>query len=236
MQKLLRNVLIFGLVATMLFGSFTTVFADEAPAQGTTEAPAPVVPAKKEVKINKITTDANARVKVHFAKSVEYSADLTVCVKNEAGEVLTSTIAAKGKNCLTLKVTGAVCKKVYTVAIDGIKVKGEKEFASVTGTFKFNNLKTKAKAAKLSKKIKVKKNLVLKLKMNQKVCYKDVTVCVKDADGNVYEAKITKKNSRQIFVSVKGLKKKTTYTITITGIKTKKEAVYGTYTTTFKTK
>ena len=68
--------------------------------------------------------------------------------------------------------------------------------------------------------------------MNGAVQYTDATVTVKDSAGKECAAKIVKKAKGNIKVQITGLEKGKTYTITINGVKAKKEKNYGSITKT----
>ena len=78
----------------------------------------------------------------------------------------------------------------------------------------------------------VSNNKFVVLKMNGAVQYKDATVTVKDSAGKECAAKIVKKAKGNIKVQITGLEKGKTYTITINGVKAKKEKNYGSITKT----
>ena len=96
---------------------------------------------------------------------------------------------------------------------------------------KSKKIKTKVKTAKIT----VNKNKVIVV-FKGKVQYKDPVVTVKDADGNELEAKIIKKTKSQMKLKVAGMEKGKEYTLTVSGIKKKKEKDFGTITKTFKKK
>jgi len=113
---------------------------------------------------------------------------------------------------------------------------------TVTKTAKETKKVKKTKKAKKLKKSKVKvtkvttnKNKVL-VQFKGKVAYENLAVVVTDADGKELEAKIVKKTKSQIKLSVKGLEKGKTYTVTVNGIKQKSEKAFGYVKTTFKKK
>lgn len=97
-------------------------------------------------------------------------------------------------------------------------------------------LKSKCKAYKIKKKIAVKEENTIVIKCKNKVMLKDAAVEVTDEDGDIYEAEITGKKKGNIKVTVSGLEEGEEYTITVTGVKTKKENNYGSVTTAFATK
>lgn len=200
----------------------------------------PLVPAtpiiKKPVKINKITCLADGKIDILFQRTVVYSGDLKVTVTDADKKAVAATVISKNCKRMKVQLTGLVKDKKYTVAITGIKVKGEKAFTSVCKCFVPKSLKTKIKVCKFRNRFRACKCLGLTVKCNQKVYLKDATVTVKDAAGNTLKAKLIKRCNKNIYIRVYGLKRKTTYTVTITGIKTKSESNYGSVTTTFKTK
>ncbi len=68
-----------------------------------------------------------------------------------------------------------------------------------------------------------------------RVTYKNVKVTVKDAAGGSLKTKIQRKDNDDIRFRVTGLKADSTYTYTITGVRTGKSGSFGTVTGSFKT-
>ena len=103
----------------------------------------------------------------------------------------------------------------------------------------------KTKKAKKQKKAKTKcrisrvavtkKNVVI-VKNSSPAYYKDAAVEVKDENGTTLEAKIIKKAKGNIKVKVTSLEKGKKYTITIDGVKTKKEKDYASISRVFTAK
>ncbi len=228
----------FMLCALVLAGPFVSAVS-AAEAAATTEATPITKPAKivKPAKVIKTTCSSSGKVRVYFQKAVQYNKDaVTLSVKDAAGKDVAATITSKCRTSMTFKVTGAVSGQKYTFTVTGIKVKKQTEYGSVSGTFKMKQLKAKVRCSRFAKRISASGKRVLTLKCNQRVYLKDATVTVKDAAGNECPATIKKAGKRNILISISGLKSKTTYTITLTGIKTKSEANYGIVTATFKTR
>lgn len=240
MKKTIKNMIMGLMVLALVFaGPFTSMVSAAESTEATTEVTQPTKPTKpvKPAKVIKTTCSSSGKVKVYFQKSVQYKKDaVSISVKDAAGKDVTASITSKCKKSLTFKVTGAVSGEKYSFTINGIKVKKQTEYGSVTGSFKMKQLKAKVRCSRFGKRISSKGTRVLTLKCNQRVYLKDATVTVKDAAGNTCPATIKKAGKKNILISISGLQKKTSYTITLTGIKTKSEANYGVVTATFKTR
>lgn len=189
-----------------------------------------------KAKILKAVCTASGKVNVTFRGTVAYAEDVTAAIKDEDGKEWNAKIIKKTKSMAVVSATGLVKGKKYTVTVDGVKLKDAVEYNSVSRTFTAKKLKTTAKAKKVTKKVFVKAKNIIVVKLKGKVSYKEPVVKVTDEKGNVYEAKIAGKSKGNVKVSVKDLKKATKYTVTITGVKTKKEKNYASITTTFTTK
>ncbi len=126
--------------------------------------------------------------------------------------------------------TGGACHKDVASKKDKTKVSSG---SSISADKK---VKSKCKLCKIKKKIKVKDENTIVIKCKNKVAWKNTTVEVTDEEDNTVEAEITKKTKKKIKINVSGLEKGEKYTVTITGVKTKKDKIYGSVTTTFSTK
>lgn len=82
--------------------------------------------------------------------------------------------------------------------------------------------------------MKAKSTIIVKCKGT--VQLKDAVVTVKDGNNKEYTAKVVGKSKGNIKVRINGLKKGMKYTVTITGVKTKKELNYASVSTTFVAK
>ena len=177
-------------------------------------------------KVGKVTCTSAGKVNISFKNKVTYTDALRAVITDAQGQEITCKISKKNKSLLTVSVAGLVSGQTYTITIDGILGKDSAQPVTITKSFVAKGIKTQCKASSAT----VSNNKFVTLKMNGTVDYKDATVTVKDSAGNVCKAKIVKKAKGNIKVQITGLKKGNTYTITIDGVKTKKEKNYGSIT------
>ena len=186
----------------------------------------------KAQEVGKVTCTASGKVNISFKQKVTYTDSLKAVITDESGKEIPCKITKKNKSMLTVTVSGLVKDQKYTLTIEGILGKDSSEAVVVKKIFTAKGMKTQSKVGKVSVSGK---NFVI-LKMKSAAYYKDATVVVKDSSGNVCEAKIVKKAKGNVKVQITGMKKGETYTITINGIKTKKEKNYGSITRTVTVK
>ncbi len=193
---------------------------------------------KKKVIIEEVTAICTkaGKVKVLFPGEVEWAEEVTVEVKDAEENTLPAELKKNTKDMAVVAVSDMVVDSSYTITISGVKQQDETEFSSVSCDFVVEKLKSKCKAYKIKKKIAVKEENTIVIKCKNKVMLKDAAVEVTDEDGDIYEAEITGKKKGNIKVTVSGLEEGEEYTITVTGVKTKKENNYGSVTTAFATK
>jgi len=190
---------------------------------------------KSVIKFKAVCTGAG-KINVNFTKDVEWSEEVTaVLVDGEGNETALEFIKKTAKKAI-IKGVGMVKGAKYALTINGVKLKGAEEFASITYNFKAKKIKTDVKAQKVAKKVKVKKATKVVVKCKGKIQLQDATVVVVDEDNNTFEAKIVGKQKGNVKISVDGLEKGKKYTATINGIKLKKELNFGSVTTNFTTK
>ena len=80
------------------------------------------------------------------------------------------------------------------------------------------------------------KSYVIIVKFKGKAAYKELAVCVTDSENNELPAAIVKKTKSQIKVKVEGLQRGKRYTISVNGVKLKKEKNFGSVVRTFTAK
>lgn len=226
-QKSLKSILAVVLALSMMFGTTTIALAKQADRSATAAG----LETKKPVKANaqevgKITCTSAGKLNVSFKQKVVYTDDLRAAVTDETGKEFACKVARKNRNLLVLSVSGLIKSQKYTLTVEGILGKESAEAVTITKEFTAKGMKTQCKADKAT--VKGKKFVILKMK--SAAYYKDAVVTVKDANGNDCEAKIVKKAKGNVKVQITGMKKGERYTITINGIKTKKEKNYGSIT------
>ncbi|EOS22787.1 hypothetical protein C806_03400 [Lachnospiraceae bacterium 3-1] len=186
----------------------------------------------KAQEVGKVTCTSSGKVNISFKQKVTYTDALKAVITDENGKEIPCKITKKNKSLLTVTVSGLVKGEKYTLSIEGILGKDSEQAVVVKKVFTAKGMKTQSKVGQASVSGK---NFVI-LKMKSAAYYKDATVEVKNASGSVCEAKIVKKAKGNIKVQITGMKKGETYTITINGIKTKKEKNYGSITKTITVK
>lgn len=243
MKKSIKTMVVGALALTMLLGMGTLSFAKqndtttETTTEATTEKTEDTDSQKKKVKpvsqkVSKVTCTASGKLNVSFKGEVKYSDTVKATVTDADGKEVECQIRKKNKASMQISVKGLVKGQKYTLTIEGVIAKNATEPATITKTFTAKGMKTACKVAKVT----VAKKKFVTIKMKSSAYYKDATVTVKDAEGKTYDAKIVKKAKGNIKIKVAGLKKGEKYTVTITGVKTKKEKNYSSITRTFVAK
>lgn len=205
--------------------SYTATMAAKKPAGDKVAKP-------KAQEVGKVTCTSAGKVNISFKQKVTYTDALKAVIKDEAGNEIACKISKKNKSLLTVSVSGLVKGQKYTLEIEGILGKDSAEAVVVKKVFTAKGMKTQSKVGKAT--VQSKKFVVLKMKGS--AYYKDATVVVKDGDGKACDAKIVKKAKGNIKVQIDGMKKGQKYTITINGVKTKKEKNFGSITKTVTVK
>ena len=158
----------------------------------------------KSQEVGKVTCTSSGKVNVSFKQKVTYTDVLKAVITDANGGEMPCKILKKNKNLMSVSVSGLVKGQTYTLT--GMKTQNKVGKTQVTdGKFVI-------------------------LKMNSAAFYKDATVSVTDSQGNACDAKIVKKAKGNLKVMIAGMKKGEKYTITINGIKTKKEKSYSSIT------
>ena len=89
---------------------------------------------KTAIKPSKTTATKKAVI-IKFKGKAAYK-DIAVTVKDKDGNELAATIIKKTKSQIKIKVDGLKKGEKYSYTVSGIKLKKEKNFGSVSGTFK----------------------------------------------------------------------------------------------------
>ena len=235
----MKKTIAIALMLTMLAGaapvaSMGVYAAEQAPAvtQEVTTAKTTKTVKPVRAKVEKVTCTASGKVNISFKGGVTYTEGLSVAIKDADGKTYDCKISKKNKALLVVSTKGLVKGEKYTLHVEGVKAKGAQEAAAFAKTFVAKGMKTECKVAKAEKSGK---NYII-LKLKGSAYYKDASVVVKDADGKELSAKIVKKAKGNIKVKAEGMKKGKAYTVTVTGVKMKKEANYASITKTFKAK
>lgn len=241
-KRIVKSILAGALAMSMAVGTPVVTFAQQA--EGSDMAAFVETRAKQEKnkkpentaakaqEVGKITCTSAGKVNISFKQKVTFTDALKAVITDESGREITCKISKKNKSLLTVSVSGLVKGQKYTLRIDGILGKDSAEPVVIQKEFTAKGMKTKSKVGKVS----VESGKFVVLKMNSAAYYKDAEVIVKDSTGNVCTAKIVKKAKGNVKVQIDGMKKGEKYTITINGIKTKKEKNYGSITRTVTVK
>ena len=239
MKKTIKKMVVGALALTMLLGMSTISFAkqdnkEKKPNKETTTEATTETETVKPVsqKVAKVTCTASGKLNVSFKGKVKYSDTIKATITDAEGNEVDCKIRKKNKASMQISVSGLVKGQEYTLTIEGVIAKNTNEPATITKKFTAKGMKTACKASKVT----VAKKKFVTIKMKSKAYYKDATVKVTDAAGNELEAKVVKKAKGNIKVQVTGLKKGEKYTVTITGVKTKKEKNFSSITKTFTAK
>lgn len=232
MKKGMKKIVIGALACAMMMSMGTVSFAKTTNGKTPTKTETTTTTTKKAQKVSKVTCTASGTLNVSFKEKVAYTSELSAVITDKDGAQIPCTVKSKTKSLLKLSAKGLVKGQTYTLKIEGVK--GVKTDAAVTveKTFVAKGMKTECKASKIDVEKKSTKS-TLTVKLNTSATYKDATVEVVDEAGTAYEAKIVKKAKGNIKVQVTGLKKGSTYTVTINGIKTTKEKNFSSITKKF---
>ncbi len=187
---------------------------------------------QKALKTGKITCTLAGKVNISFQQKVTYTDALKVAIIDEAGTEMNCKVLKKNKKLLSVSASGLVSGQKYTITIEGILGTDTNEAVTVTKEFTAKGMKTQCKV----KDTAVVNNQFVIIKLKSAVTYKDAVVTVKDSKGAECEAKIVKQAKGNVKIQIANMQKGETYTITIQGIKTKKEKNFGSITKTITVK
>lgn len=243
MKNMRKGILVGALSMSMLVSA--PLSASAASQAGVSDAPYAVTakyekPEKQNQKkneaqgkeIGKVTCTSAGKVNISFRGQVTYTDAVTAAIKDEAGEEIPCKIVKKNKGMMSVSASGLVKGQLYTIMIEGILGQNSGEAVTIEKTFTAKGMKTKCKVDSAAVQGK---NFVV-LKMKSAVSYKDATVLVTDSNGQECEAKIVKKARGNIKIQISGMKKGSTYTIVVNGVKIKKEKSYSSITKTITVK
>lgn len=180
----------------------------------------------KAQEVGKVTCTSAGKLNISFKEDVIYTNALKASIKDLNGTEIPCKISKKKNRLLSVAVEGLVKGQNYTLIIEGVLGKDSAEAVTIEKVFTAKGMKTKSRIGNAS--VKGKKFVVLK--MNGAAYYKDTSVTVKDSAGNDCAAKIIKKSKGTVKIQIAEMKKGEKYTVTIQGIRTKKEKNYGSVT------
>lgn len=229
MKRTTKTLMALGMALTLAVSGLSGIAEAKKPEK---EAKAGKV---QELKV-KATCTAAGKVNLSFSQTIEWGPEAAATLTDTDNQTIDVEIAKKGTRTAVIPGKDMVKGQRYTVTISGIRVKDAEEYTTVSGVFTAKKLKGNCKAKKISKKVAVKAKNTIIVKCKGAVELKDAVVTVKDSDNKEYTAKVVGTSKGNIKVRIDGLKKGQKYTVTIIGVKTKKELNYSSVTTTFVAK
>ena len=237
MRRTTKTLLALGMAFSLAVSGFAGVAEAKKPAaDATTETKTDTKTGKVQQLKAKVTCTAAGKVNLSFSQTIEWSPEAAATLTDADNKTFDVKISKKGTRTAVIRGEGMVKGQRYTATINGIRIKGTEEYTSASGVFTAKNLKGKLKAKKITKKVAVKAKSTIIVKCKGTVQLKDAVVTVKDGNNKEYTAKVVGKSKGNIKVRINGLKKGMKYTVTITGVKTKKELYYASVSTTFVAK
>lgn len=231
MNKKFRKIIIGTFTLAMVL-SMSSVSMAKPKAENKAHTKSTETTATTEVNIAKITCTASGKLNISFGQNVAYTETLNAVITDNSGKEIECGISAKSRRKLTVSVKGLIKGQNYNLTIEGIANYNSDKAATVSKTFTAKGMKTASSVEKVSM---TKKNVII-LHTKSAAYYKDATVEVKDADGNILSAAIIKKAKGNIKIKVDGLEKGKKYTVTVNGVKTKKENNFSSITKIFTAK
>ena len=218
MNKKFRKIIIGTLTLAMVL-SMSSVSMAKPKAENKAHTKSTETTATTEVNIAKITCTASGKLNISFGQNVAYTETLNAVITDNSGKEIECGISVKG----------LIKGQNYNLTIEGIANYNSDKAATVSKIFTAKGMKTASSVEKVSM---TKKNVII-LHTKSAAYYKDATVEVKDADGNILSAAIIKKAKGNIKIKVDGLEKGKKYTVTVNGVKTKKENNFSSITKIF---
>ena len=180
-------------------------------------------------KIRKTEYEGNGIIDVDFKKDVQYK-NVRVKVKDSSGKSCTVKIVDKDEDDISFYVKNLLPGKKYTYTISGVRAGKSGKYRSVKGSFT-----TPAAALAIKDVDYDRSDGELDIDFLARVQYKNAAVIIVNADGAQKAAKILKKKSNEIKVSVPGLTYGETYGVIVAGVRLKGSSdSYGSLTGTFR--
>ena len=180
-------------------------------------------------KIRKTEFEGNGIIDVDFKKDVQYK-NVRVKVKDSSGKSCTVKIVDKDEDSISFYVKNLLPGKKYTYTISGVRAGKSGSYKSVKGSFTTPTVALAIKDIDYDRS-----DGELDIDFVARVQYKNAAVIIVNAAGEQKAAKILKKKSDEIKVSVKGLTYGETYGVIVSGVRLKgTSGSYGNVTGTFK--
>jgi hypothetical protein len=177
--------------------------------------------------VRKAEYEGRGYVEVDFKTRVQYK-NVSVTVKDPAGNALTAKITDKDDDDITFYVKGLKPGVKYDFTISGVRKGQSGSYGKVSGTFKTPKSELSVKEAEYDRR-----EGELELEFCGRVQYNNPKVVIKDAAGKTYTCRICELDRDEMEIAVKGLESGK-YTVKITGIRLYGEKTYTSITATFR--
>ena len=171
------------------------------------------LPVEAAAKVRKAKYEGNGKVDVDFSSRVQYK-NPKVTVKDSTGKTYTAKIVDRDSDDLDFVIKNFKEGRSYTYKISGIRKKGEAGYSTVSG--KISIPKAKTSGLKVKKVKYDRGDGELEFDLNDKVRWYKPSVTV-TGGGKTFTTRITDKDSDELEVKVRGLKRGTKYKYTIKG-------------------
>ena len=179
-------------------------------------------------KVKKTEYEGNGMVEVDFTTRNARYKSAKVVVKDSAGKKLTARILEKDSDDISFRVSGLKAGKKYTYTISGVRAGKTGSYGKVKGSFKTPSNKLAIQKVKYDSH-----DRDLEVEFATKVQYKSLKVTVKDANDNALTVSGLEKGSDDLEMTVKGMTRGKTYTITVSGVRVKGTGSYTSVSKTF---
>jgi len=179
-------------------------------------------------KVKKAEYEGIGVVEVDFTTRNARYKSAKVVVKDSAGKKLTARILEKDSDNISFRVSGLKAGKKYTYTISGVRAGKTGSYGKVKGSFKTPSNKLAIQKVKYDSH-----DRDLEVEFATKVQYKSLKVTVKDANDNALTVSGLEKGSDDLEMTVKGMTRGKTYTITVSGVRVKGTGSYTSVSKTF---
>lgn len=147
-----------------------------------------------------------------FMRKVEYKAP-KVTVVNEKGEKFAAKVVKKSSGELVVSIPEAVKGEKYKLTLSGVRVKGQKDYGTVSKEFR-----VPPNSRPTVKSVQYKEGYVI-VEFNEKIDVKGAKASVKGSNGKRFSAKITKSDDTRVRFDVKNPVAGKSYAFSLSGIR-----------------
>ena len=184
--------------------------------------------------IRKTEYKGSGYVEVDFKKNVQYSGT-SVSVRDNTGKKYSVSIVDRDGDDIKFRVKNIKSGRKYQYVIKGVRSGGSGSYTSVTGYFSVGSSSGKSGGSVSIRKVDYDtEDRELDIDFNGRVEYKSAKVTVRDSSGNKYSASIRDRDSDDMTVYVKGLKRGNTYKVTVSGVRLQGASSYATVSKSFR--